>query len=43
MTLAIKNQAIGKQQAVLMAPKKQAATAQSEAAVKADELFWQTF
>ena len=29
--------------AVLLAPRKQAATSRSEAAVKADELFWQTF
>jgi tetratricopeptide (TPR) repeat protein len=29
--------------AVLMAPKKQAATSRSQTAIKADELFWQTF
>jgi hypothetical protein len=29
--------------AVMTAPKKQAATSRSDAAVKADDLFWQTF
>ena len=29
--------------AVLLAPRKKAATSRSEAAIKADDLFWQTF